>query len=301
MPSATDARDALVGAILSFLNGADLLAIDAVRIELEREIDDAGVDAVLALKARLAEEHGWDFYARDDLARRIHHLLAGRFLAPDSTIDGLAHLDAIASSPLVIVANHLSYADANVVEVLLHRAGATSPAGRLTAVAGPKVFTSRERRFSSLCFGTIKVPQSADVASEEAVLNPREVARAARRAIDVAHHRLAAGDALLLFPEGTRSRAAAMQPMLSAVARYLEFPNACVVPAALTGSESLFSIGGSLRPARVTVRFGTPLPTAALFRQCDGDRRAVMDTVGRAIAAQLPAAYRGVYATGDRA
>ena len=292
----TAGRDALVEAILAFLGGSDLLAVDAVRAELEREIDEAGVDAVLALKSRLAEEHGWDFYPRDDLARRIHHLLAGRFLAPGSTIEGLGHLDAVMSAPLVIVANHLSYADANVVEVLLHRAGATDLAARLTAVAGPKVFTSRERRFSSLCFGTIKVPQSADVASEEAVLNPREVARAARRAIDVARHRLAAGDALLLFPEGTRSRAAAMQPMLPAVARYLEFPDTCVVPAALTGSESLFSINGSLRPARVTVRFGTPIPAAALFERCRHDRRGVMDTIGRTVAAQLPPAYRGVYA-----
>ena len=46
--------------------------------------------------------------------------------------------------------------------------GDAALANRLTAVAGPKVFTSRERRFSSLCFGTIKVPQSSEVASGEA-------------------------------------------------------------------------------------------------------------------------------------
>jgi len=299
MSSATEARDALVAAILAFLGGADLLAVDDVRVELEREIDEAGDRAVVALKTRLAEDYGWEFYPCDDLARRIHHLLAGRFLASDSAVESLEHLDGIESLPLVIVANHLSYADANVVEVLLHRAGALSLAGRLTAVAGPKVFTSRERRFSSLCFGTIKVPQSAEVASEEAILNPRDVARAARRAIEVAHHRLAAGDALLLFPEGTRSRAAAMQPTLAAVARYLEFPNVVVVPAALTGSESLFSIDGTLRPARVTLRFGASMAADALFRRCDGDRGAVMDTIGRAIAALLPPAYRGVYPTAD--
>jgi NADH-quinone oxidoreductase subunit N len=37
------------------------------------------------------------------------------------------------------------------------------------------------------------------VSSGEAVLNARDVARAARRAIEVAHERLAAGDALILF------------------------------------------------------------------------------------------------------
>ena len=69
------------------------------------------------------------------------------------------------------------------------------PVARIASPDG-LVFTSRERRFSSLCFGTIKVPQSADVSSEEAVLSAREVARAACRAIDVAYERLTAGDAL---------------------------------------------------------------------------------------------------------
>src|SRR5207247_7290828 len=123
-------------------------------------------------------------------------------------------------------------------DVLLERAGAGALAARLTAIAGPKVFTSRERRFSSLCFGTIKVAQSAGVSSGEALLNAREVARAARQAIDAASARLAAGDALLLFGEGTRSRTAAMQPMLAGVARYLSRPGTWVLPAALTGPES---------------------------------------------------------------
>ncbi len=90
-----------------------------------------------------------------------------------------------------------------------------------------------------------------------------------------------------------------MQPMLPAVARYLEFPNVVVVPAALTGSESLFSIDGTLRPARVTLRFGAPMAADALFQRCDGDRRTVMDTIGRAIAVHLPPVYRGVYAAAD--
>jgi hypothetical protein len=54
------------------------------------------------------------------------------------------------------VSNHLSYADTDVIEVRLHRAGYAAVANRLTALAGPKAFTNRQRRFSSLCFGTIK-------------------------------------------------------------------------------------------------------------------------------------------------
>ena len=295
---ATESRNGLIAAILAFVGegGQDLLALEDIRGLLHRELDDAGDSAILGLMGRLTEDYGWNYYPPDSLARRIHHLLASRFLTADSTAHGIEHLAGAAGAPLIIVANHLSYADANVVEVLLQRGGATALAERLTAVAGPKVFTSRQRRFSSLCFGTIKVPQSADVASGEAVLNARDVARAARRAIDVAHVRLGAGDALLLFPEGTRSRTAAMQPMLPAVARYLEFPGAIVVPAGLTGSESLFPVDGALHAARVSVTFGEAVPAAELFARAGRDRRGLMDGIGLAVAALLPPSYRGVYA-----
>ena len=294
MPDLHRAR--LVEAILAFLPRQDLLSSADIRTALEDEIDRAGPDAVLALKTRLSADHGWDYYPPDPLARAIHHRLADRFLTADSEVVGVERLNALGGVPVVIVANHLSYADANVIEVLLQRSGGTALADRLTALAGPKVFTSRERRFSSLCFGTIKVPQSSDVSSEEAVLNPREVARAARRAIEVARARLAAGDALLLFGEGTRSRTAAMQPMLPAVARYLDVPGTWVVPVGLAGPETLFSVEDStLRPARVVMRIGHPIRAADLHARAGGHRRAIMDALGHAIAELVPPPYQGVY------
>ena len=149
-------RDSVVAAILDFLGRGGLLPLDDVRAALVREIDAAGAGALVSLRLRLAADDGWTYYPPDPLARRIHHLLADRFLERDSIVAGLEHLETCAPGPRLMVANHLSYADANVVEVLLQRAGAGAIASRLTAIAGPKVFTSRERRFSSLCFGTIK-------------------------------------------------------------------------------------------------------------------------------------------------
>jgi 1-acyl-sn-glycerol-3-phosphate acyltransferase len=291
-------RRALLDGVLEFLGQGDLLALRDIAAGLEREIGAAGAGALIGLRERLAMEHGWDYYPPDPLARRIHHMLADRFLEADSTASGVDHLEAVAGQPLVMVSNHLSYADANVIEVLLHRAG-RSEAGRLTALAGPKVFSSRERRFSSLCFGTLKVPQSAEVASGEAVLAPRDVARAARRAIEIARTRLAEGDVLLLFGEGTRSRTGQMQPMLPAAARYAESPGTQIVPAALTGSEHLFPVDDpTLHCASVTLHIGRPIDANALL-EAAGDRRIAMDSVGLAIADLLPAPYRGVY--GDRA
>ena len=208
---------------------------------------------------------------------------------------------AVSDAPLVIVANHLSYADANVIEVLLQRFGHGALANRLTALAGPKVFSSRERRFSSLCFGTVKVPQSADVASGEAVLRSREVARAARQAIDVARGRLRDGDALLLFGEGTRSRAAEMQPMLAGVARYFDMPGTLILPAALSGPEALFPIEGArLRPARLILHTGSPIRADVLLERAAQDRRVIMDAIGLAVAEVALPSYRGVYADAGR-
>jgi 1-acyl-sn-glycerol-3-phosphate acyltransferase len=300
MPKATQpaaaTRAQVIGGILNFLSGQDLLAIAEIRHALEREIDEAGSEAIVALRNRLTSEAGWGYYPPDPLARRIHHVLADRFLEAESQVLGSEHLQAIVSTPVAIFSNHLSYADANVIDVLLERSGAASLACRLTAVAGPKVFTSRERRFSSLCFGTIKVPQSAEVSSEEAVLNPRDVARAARQSIDAARARLRHGDALLLFGEGTRSRTGAMHAMLAGVARYLDAADAWVLPVGLTGSEALFPLGdATIHPSRPALRIGQPFRADALLARADGDRRLAMDVIGVAIAAVLPLSYRGVY------
>jgi len=289
-------RNELVSAILSFLPSQGLLARHDIRLVLESEVDRAGPDALIALRTRLTADSGWDYYERDPLARSIHRLLADRFLAPGSELRNAHHLEAIAGMPVVIVANHLSYADANAIEILLHSGGGAEVADRLTAGAGPKVYSDRQRRFSSLCFGTIKVPQSAEVSSEGAVMSPREVARAARRAIEAADARLDAGDALLIFGEGTRSRTGALQSMLAGVARYLERPDTWVLPVGLTGTESLYPVDeATIHPARVTLKIGSPIRADALNAESRGERRLLMDTVGLAIAELLPELYRGVY------
>ncbi len=296
----TTPKETLLEAILEFIGDRDLLDRDGIRAALEHEIDRDGPGSLLALMRRLSADSGWAYYPPDPIARRVHHLLAGQFLAAESRVEGTAHVATVSGAPVVIASNHLSYSDANVIEILLHRAGgaAAALADRLTALAGPKVFTSRERRFSSLCFGTVKVPQSADVSSEEAVLDARQVARAARQAIAAAQERLAAGDALILFGEGTRSRSGDMQRILAAVARYLEIPGTWILPAGLTGSEALFPVNGRLQSARVIMTLGRPIRADVLMAAA-GERRIAVDAIGMAIAQLLPPAYRGAYAETD--
>ena len=128
-------------------------------------------------------------------------------------------------------------------------------------------------------------------------MSSREVARAARRTIEIAGERLALGEALLVFAEGTRSRTATLQQTLTGVARYLDFPGAWILPIGITGTEQLFPIAEeTLNPVRVVIKVGRPLPAAAIRDRVEGDRRLLMDVVGLMIAAELPADYRGVYA-----
>jgi 1-acyl-sn-glycerol-3-phosphate acyltransferase len=292
-------REPLVEAIVQFLAHEHASDTREIRACLERAIDESGPDAIERMAERLARSGSdWAYYPRDPLARRIHCELAPRVLKHEPIVTGTEHLAAVSGKPVVIVANHLSYSDANVLDVVLQKVGATSLADRLTVVAGPKVYSSVSRRFSSLCFGTIKVPQSTERSSDEAVMNPRDVARAARRAIEIAQERLQLGEALLVFPEGSRSRSGEMQKFLPATARYLDLSDTWVLPAAITGTERLFPIdAGALSPVPIAVTFGPPISADALHAHTRGNRRAMMDTIAGVVAQLLPNEYRGVYRT----
>ena len=294
----TCGREPLVETIVRFLAHERASDSREIRACVERAIDESGPGAIDSLSARLLRAGtDWAYYPHDPLARRIHHALASQVLQPEPVVDGTHHLDAARDKPLVIFANHLSYSDANVVEVLLRNVGACCLADRLTAIAGPKVYSDLTRRFSSLCFGTIKVPQSSERSTEDAVMNPREVARAARRAIEIAQERLSLGEALLIFAEGSRSRTAQMQPFLSGTARYLDARDTWVLPIGITGTEKLFPIdGAALHRVPITMNIGRPVPASYLRDQYGRDRKSMMESIGHAVAELLPQAYRGVYA-----
>lgn len=290
-------RDLLIDTVIRSLPEFDARTLDDVRGLLNRELDRAGPRALATLNERLASVGSdWDYYSRDDLASRIHELLADRVLEPGSTLVGLEQVGSLADDPIVIFSNHLSYADANLLEFLIRRTGGAGLADRLTVIAGPKVYSSLKRRFSSLCFDTVKTPQSSGLSTEDAVMPPRDVARAARRSIDIARERLRQGAVLLVFPEGTRSRTGGMQRMLVGATRYVEEPDTWVLPMGIAGTEALFPVGAErLRPSEIVVRTGRPFRAGTLIERAGRDRRLVMDTVGLAIAALVPREYRGDY------
>ena len=125
----------------------------------------------------------------------------------------------------------------------------------------------------------------------------REVAQIARQTMRVARDRQTAGDHLLMFVEGTRSRGGGMQRALPAVARYFEAGPSLLVPVGITGTERLVPVGEErIHSTCVRARIGGGVETATLTDRCRGKRGLIMDVVGSLIAGVLPAEYRGVYA-----
>ncbi len=100
---------------------------------------------------------------------------------------------------------------------------------------------------------------------------------------------------LLIFVEGTRARSPGMLPAEPGVGFLQRRSGAPILPVAIWGSERALVRGGKWpRRVDIHVKFGDvfSLPQAAGH----GDDLSVAETVAAAVAALLPAEYRGAYA-----
>ncbi len=88
--------------------------------------------------------------------------------------------------------------------------------------------------------------------------------------------RLLAGGAIILFPEGTRTRNGQLQPARSGIGLTVIKSNAPVVPARVFGTYEAYGRHITIpRPYRVAVKYGQPMDFEALrkeARTCSKDR-----------------------------
>jgi 1-acyl-sn-glycerol-3-phosphate acyltransferase len=100
-------------------------------------------------------------------------------------------------------------------------------------------------------------------------------------AIERAAAALRDGNSFLIFPEGTRSRTGQLLPFKKGGFIMALQGQAPIVPVAIAGARDAMKKGSLIiRPVRVTVSFGAPIPTAGLtFEDRDPLITAVRDSV----------------------
>lgn len=240
-----------------------------------------------------------------DLMLAIVTPLLSRF-----TLSGLQNFErvipALHTAGVTIVSNHLSLFDAAVVYALLHREPHLKQyAEKIFFIAGRLVFTSDYSRVAGRMFHQMLVASPRDMAENEPI--KRQLARLNIRSFKEGKERQRQGHILVLYPEGTRSRDGKMQQFHAALFNYLE--GTVVLPVSITGPDKiLHSDSFTFELTTGSMSIGEPLfvgPAESApqhIRHLDPEslpkearKQAVMDTIGRSIAALLPAQMRGVY------
>lgn len=176
------------------------------------------------------------------------------------------------SGPLIVVANHVSYADPSFV-------GATLPR-RVRFMAKQELFDRKFMGAHVRMFGSYPVRRfDADLA-------------ALRTSLEL----LASGDAIGIFPEGTRSKDSMMHRAYPGVGFIALRSGAPVLPIAVHGTEALMKKSVFWKRPRVYITVGDPLTFPSLVRVRSADAEAATERIMVAIAALLPPPNRGVYA-----
>jgi 1-acyl-sn-glycerol-3-phosphate acyltransferase len=195
------------------------------------------------------------------------------------TVNGRENLKGL-KKPLLFICNHLSNSDALVLNTVFKDQD-------ITFVAGVKLSDNVLTKLGMSITKTINIhPNAAD---KDAISNVVTC--------------LKAGNNVLIFPEGTRSRTGSMIEAKKGIVLIQRLSKATVIPVGMSGTDKLLPINDKdmaledFNYADVTVNIGKPLEIPA--RGKDEDRREydekVLSLMMKSIAALLPEDYRGVY------
>jgi len=154
-------------------------------------------------------------------------------------------------------------------------------------MAKEELFHSRAMRFLAAAFGAFPVRRGG-------ILD--------RQAVRLANQILESGQALVMFPEGTRSRKAQLKPAFPGSALIALHNNVPILPVGITGMEHV-DVKGPLwqlihRP-RVTVNVGRPFhlpPVKNKHELTKAQLVELADSIMEHIAELLPPEYQGHYA-----
>lgn len=277
--------DELVPAVKDFVDAQP----DTAVAEFLKKYEAAGVD--------------WGYSEGSGFVRSIMKMVLDVMLRFD--VRGAENMDAALkllaegkADRLVFVANHVSYADANIFATAFdsnfEKAGL---AGKLAVIAGPKVFSHPVRKFASMHFDSLLIAQSQTVATMPVAYPIRVIARAASMVVEDIKAKV---KMFLVFPEGKRSRDGSMDHFLAGVYRMIDTgENVLVQPVSVLGGEKMLPISqGKLHPADVSINVGKAQYVSDILEEIgevQGVKQAFMDNLGKKVAALHPEELRGVY------
>ena len=175
--------------------------------------------------------------------------------------------------PLLVVANHIQLPDVPLLGVSLDR--------RLIFLAKENLFRYPILSYAVRLFGAIRVRRGKPV----------------RTALREAERVLAEGLALVMFPEGTRSKNAQLRPAFPGAALIAQRSGAPILPVAITGTERIKGITWFLRRPQITVNIGHPFRLPPMNGKLTKTELVELTNLIMArIGELLPVEYRGHYA-----
>jgi 1-acyl-sn-glycerol-3-phosphate acyltransferase len=177
-----------------------------------------------------------------------------------------------ATGGVILAPNHISYLDPPLVG---------------SATTRSVNFMAKRELFSSPLFGNIIRRTHAFPISRD---------RPDKEALKKAYALLAAGEILVMFPEGTRSPDGRLQAPETGLAMIAARAKVPVVPVALIGANRALPKGSIFcRPAKIKVQFGPPLcyDAASATERGRASIQAFAEEIMQAIRQMLPPAMGG--------
>lgn len=198
----------------------------------------------------------------------------------DLTVQGLEKIKK-ENGPYIFIGNHLSNSDGLVINKILKKD--FNP----YFIAGVKLNDNNLTSIGTRLVKTINItPNSAD-----------------RESLNKIVKEMKAGQNIVIFPEGTRSRTASMMEGKKGVLLIARLTKAKIVPFGMTGTEILMPINDTdmgaerFNDAKVVIKFGDPIVLPKKEKEegkQDYDNRALTYLM-KNIANLLPGSYKGVY------